>query len=70
MQGCVDCCFVENGAWILLDYKTDLSRDREALVAHYRRQVNIYALALERVTGMPVRERILCLLSRGEEILL
>ena len=70
VQGCVDCCFVENGAWILLDYKTDLSRDREALVAHYRRQVNIYALALERVTGMPVRERILCLLSRGEEILL
>ena len=28
----------------------------------------IYALALERITGLPVRERLLCLLSLGEEI--
>jgi len=23
VQGAIDCCFVENGKWVLLDYKTD-----------------------------------------------
>ena len=64
----MDCCFLEDGGWILLDYKTDITRDREALVRHYRKQLAIYALALERITGLPVRERRLCLLTSGEEI--
>ena len=68
VQGTVDCCFVEDGAWVLLDYKTDATRDREALVRHYRRQLAMYALALERITHMPVKERRLCLLATGEEI--
>ena len=68
VQGTVDCCFIENGGWVLLDYKTDAARDREALVRHYTKQLAIYALALERITGLPVRERLLCLLSLGEEI--
>ena len=68
VQGTVDCCFLEDGGWILLDYKTDITRDREALVRHYRKQLAIYALALERITGLPVRERRLCLLASGEEI--
>ena len=36
VQGTVDCCFLEHGGWILLDYKTDITRDREALERHYR----------------------------------
>ena len=68
VQGTVDCCFVEDGAWVLLDYKTDATRDREALVRHYQKQLAIYALALERITGLPVREKRLCLLASGEEI--
>ena len=35
---------------------------------HYRRQLAMYALALERITHMPVKERRLCLLATGEEI--
>ena len=70
VQGTVDCCFLEDGGWVLLDYKTDITRDREALVRHYEQQLAIYALALARITGLPVREKRLCLLASGEEIVL
>ncbi len=70
VQGTVDCCFVEDGEWVLLDYKTDAAKDREALIRHYAGQLGIYALALERITGLRVREKRLCLLSSGEEIAL
>ena len=65
VQGTIDCCFVEDGAWVLLDYKTDRADDADALRAHYARQLTVYALALERITGLPVRQRLLCLLGSG-----
>ena len=66
VQGAIDCCFVEDGAWILLDYKTDRTDDMDALRAHYTKQLHVYALALERITGMPVRQRILCLIASNQ----
>lgn len=66
VQGTIDCCFLEDGEWILLDFKTDRSDDREALRQRYREQLGFYALALERLTGRPVRERLLVLLGSGE----
>ena len=63
VQGTIDCCFIEDGAWILLDYKTDRSGDLDALRDHYRAQLSVYALALERITGILVRQRLLCLLA-------
>lgn len=65
VQGTIDCCFVEDGQWVLLDYKTDRTDDMDALRAHYEKQLAVYALALETITGMPVRQRLLCLLSGG-----
>ncbi len=65
VQGSVDCCFLEDGEWVLLDYKTDRSDDLDALCAHYRKQLHVYALALERITGVRVRQRVLCLLASG-----
>jgi len=53
---------------VLLDYKTDRTTDAEALTLRYRNQLRLYALALERITGMPVREIRLCLLLAGETI--
>ena len=61
---------MEDGEWVLLDYKTDAAKDREALIRHYAGQLGIYALALERITGLRVKEKRLCLLSSGEEIAL
>lgn len=63
VQGQIDCCFEEAGGWVLLDYKTDRSGDVPALLARYRPQVLLYRTALQRITGRPVREAYLCLLS-------
>ena len=68
VQGAIDCCFVENGKWILLDYKTDRSDDAAALTERYRSQLRMYAMALERITGMETAEIRLCLLRAGEAI--
>lgn len=68
VQGQIDCCFEENGEWVLLDYKTDRAQDTEALIEQYRPQLRLYRLALERITGRPVRETWLCLLSANQAL--
>ena len=45
--------------------RKSLYDDMEALRAHYEKQLNVYALALERITGMRVKQRLLCLLESG-----
>jgi ATP-dependent helicase/nuclease subunit A len=68
VQGTIDCCFVEDGEWVLLDYKTSRADDLEEVRARYARQLELYAFALERITQIPVKEKILCLISMGREI--
>jgi ATP-dependent helicase/nuclease subunit A len=51
MEGVVDLAFEENGHWVAVDYKTD--RERAGTEGHYRRQVGLYAAALEAATGVP-----------------
>ena len=65
VQGTVDCCFEVDGGWVLMDYKTDRTGDLDALRAHYEKQLRVYAIALERITGMPVSRRALCLISQN-----
>ena len=66
VQGSIDCCFIEDDGWVLLDFKTDRSDDADALTQRYRGQLRLYALALERITGLRVAEIRLCLLRSGE----
>ena len=68
VQGTIDCCFIENDGWVLLDYKTDRETDAAALTDRYAGQLRLYALALERITGLPVREIALILLRSGETV--
>ena len=68
VQGTIDCCFMEDESWVLLDYKTDRADNAEALTLRYRNQLRLYALALEKITGIPVKEIRLCLLLAGEEL--
>lgn len=63
VQGTIDCCFIENGEWVLLDYKTDRVDDPEAVREHYKKQLHAYALALESITGIRVKQRLLCMIS-------
>ena len=55
LQGIIDTAFLEEGSWVLVDYKTD-RLDEEALVERYRIQLMLYKEALERLTPYPVKE--------------
>lgn len=75
VQGIIDCCFEEDGAWVLLDYKTtrvesaaELARRAPQLRKTYAAQMVIYRRALEAATDMPVRETYLYLTNLGETI--
>ena len=72
LQGVVDCCFEEDGALCVVDFKTDRVTG-EALLARaqaYRPQLTAYSEALTRVLGKPVTERILYFLHTGETVTL
>ena len=56
LQGVIDLCFLEDGEWILCDYKTDRLGSAE-LTAPYGKQLMMYRNALRRITGIPVSGR-------------
>lgn len=64
VQGVIDCCFIDRGEWILLDYKTD-GGEPDEIIPRYRGQISLYAQALFEITGIPVREKWLYLTRRG-----
>lgn len=66
VQGVIDLCYVQEGAWVLVDYKTDRVADLDALWALYGAQVQLYRRALAQATGLPVREAALYSLALGK----
>ena len=70
LQGVVDCFSEEGGELVVVDFKTDrVSRDNlEERAAHYRPQLEAYSMALARVTGKRVKEKLLYFFSAGEEV--
>ena len=52
-EGIVDLAFLERGVWHLVDFKTD--SDLNATLPAYELQLQWYALAVGRITGLPVR---------------
>lgn len=67
LEGVVDLAFREKGGWVIADYKTDVGTDPDFPVRleAYRRQVDLYAEAWSRITGEPVKERVLFFTSQG-----
>lgn len=68
VQGAVDVCFVENDGVVVLDFKTDRVDNPEALVEAYGEQLNIYAMACEKIFSMPVKQKIIYSFALSEEI--
>ena len=68
LQGVVDCFFEEKDGLVVLDFKTDrITRAETAQRAeHYRAQLEAYALALEKIMGKPVREKVLYFFATNE----
>ena len=65
LQGVLDCCFMEDGAWVVIDYKTDRA-DPAQLALRYRDQLRWYMRALRDITGIPVREGCLYLIHHRQ----
>jgi len=67
LEGVVDLAFRERGGWVIADYKTDVGTDADfpRRAEGYRRQVDLYARAWARLTGEPVKERILFYTAQG-----
>lgn len=60
VQGILDLAFLED-AWVLVDYKTDRVTDQtvKETADGYAVQLQLYARALEEITGIPVKEKYL-----------
>ena len=66
LQGVIDCCFLTDAGWVLVDYKTDRVPPGEPAArqaAAHAPQLRLYAGALAQLTGLPVAERLVVLLS-------
>ena len=64
LQGVIDACFREGDGFVLLDYKTDrVEGDPVQWAERHRRQVELYARALETLTGRPVKEKYIVFLN-------
>ena len=70
VNGIIDCYFVEKDGVILLDYKSDRIYDEEELKERYHIQLQLYKTALERATGLPVKEVYIYSLAMGKAITL
>lgn len=71
LQGVIDCCFTEDGAWVLIDHKTtrvDGTHTAKTVAEQYRAQLELYSEALTRLTGLPVKEKYVNLLSSNETV--
>lgn len=66
VQGIIDCCFIEDGQWVLVDYKTDRDDEPEHMRDRYYAQLALYARALREITGIGVKQMGLFLLRRGQ----
>jgi ATP-dependent exoDNAse (exonuclease V) beta subunit len=57
LEGVIDLAFVDQGAWQIVDFKTDA--DISANQAHYKRQLHWYAKAISTLNNAPVQAHLL-----------
>ncbi len=70
VQGIIDAFFIEDGEIVIIDYKTDRVNESTELKKRYELQLYYYAVALNRLLGLPVRERIIYSTVLGRSITL
>ena len=70
LQGIIDTAFVEDGLWVLVDYKTDRVKSGDELIRRYKIQMDLYKEALETLTDMPVKASYIYSFRLHEAVLL
>ncbi|MBQ3547826.1 MAG: helicase-exonuclease AddAB subunit AddA [Clostridia bacterium] len=59
IQGAIDALIIENDGIVILDFKTDRVEEPSALAEAYGMQLEIYALAAEKLFKLPVKEKLI-----------
>lgn len=70
LQGVVDCCLLEPDGAVIVDYKTDRIAPEEApeRAKRYAAQLETYAWAVSRITGLDVKAKIVYFLRPGVDV--
>ncbi len=70
IQGVIDLFFLEEDAWVLVDYKTDYisPENTSQLIERYALQLTYYKKALEQMTGKKVKETLIYSLSLNKTL--
>ena len=69
VQGIADAVFTENGKAYVVDYKTDKVGNPEELVERYKKQMEIYILAMRQTLRLDVDAAYIYSLEKGEAII-
>ena len=68
VQGIIDACFIEDGKYVIVDYKTDNVDAVDMLKEEYAEQLNQYEQAVKQISGKEVAEKIIYSVKLGEVI--
>jgi ATP-dependent exoDNAse (exonuclease V) beta subunit len=70
VEGIVDLVFEEDGALVVVDYKSDAIGETDALdqAAHHAPQLQLYGRGLAQAAGLPVRERLVLFTALGRTV--
>ena len=68
LQGIIDAYFQEGDSLVLVDYKTDFVKRPEELEKRYQIQLLSYQMALERLTGKKVKEKLIYSFCLNQEV--
>jgi len=67
LQGIIDCLAYEGDGWLLIDYKVESLEDSPPQIAitQYKKQLDLYALAVEAIYGQKVKDKYLYFFKQG-----
>lgn len=68
LQGAVDCLFEEDGKIVIVDYKTDRTKDARQLASLYAPQLKLYKLAIEQISEKQVSSCLIYSFSLNQAI--
>ena len=70
VRGIIDAYFEENDEIVLVDYKTDYvnSENKNEIINKYKKQLELYSNALEKLTGKTVKEKYIYLFGIEEAV--
>lgn len=69
INGIIDCYFIEQDGVVLVDYKSDRLRSKKLFKEKYGIQLQLYKEALQRVTGLQVKECLVYAFAMGQTII-